>query len=107
MCKNLFFGRGMLKTGPRYSRVILTGIYRSSGMKSFRDDLIDRMKTRWGRFVLASLSGCEYLGASVDGEGPGPGHHHGAHPAPAQEEGRQPPAEDQDALRHPEGLPRC
>jgi hypothetical protein len=24
-------------------------------MKSFRDDLIDRMKTGWGRFVLASL----------------------------------------------------
>jgi hypothetical protein len=23
-------------------------------MKSFRDDLIDRMKTGWGRFVLAS-----------------------------------------------------
>jgi hypothetical protein len=25
-------------------------------MKSFRDDLIDRMKTGWGRFVLASWS---------------------------------------------------
>jgi hypothetical protein len=24
-------------------------------MKSFRDDLIDRMKTGWGRFVLASV----------------------------------------------------
>jgi hypothetical protein len=44
----------MLKTGPRYTRV-LTGIYRSSGMKSFRDVLIDRMKTGWGRFVLASI----------------------------------------------------
>jgi hypothetical protein len=29
-------------------------------MKSFRDDLIDRMKTGWGRFVLASyLAGRE------------------------------------------------
>jgi len=25
-------------------------------MKSFRDDLIDKMKTGWGRFVLASIS---------------------------------------------------
>jgi hypothetical protein len=32
----------------------LTEIYCLSGMKSFRDDLIDRMKTGWGRFVLAS-----------------------------------------------------
>jgi hypothetical protein len=32
----------------------LTEIYRLSGMKSFRDDLNDRMKTGWGRFVLAS-----------------------------------------------------
>jgi hypothetical protein len=33
----------------------LTKIYRLSGMKSFRDDLNDRMKTGWGRFVLASV----------------------------------------------------
>jgi hypothetical protein len=33
----------------------LTEIYRLSGMKSFRDDLNDRMKTGWGRFVLASF----------------------------------------------------
>jgi hypothetical protein len=32
----------------------LTEIYHLLGMKSFRDDLIDRMKTGWGRFVLAS-----------------------------------------------------
>ena len=36
--------------------VILTEIFHLSGMKSFRDDLIDRMKTGWGRFVLASIS---------------------------------------------------
>ncbi len=40
--------------GTIYTRVILTEIYHLSGMKSFRDDLIDRMKTGWGRFVLAS-----------------------------------------------------
>ncbi len=34
----------------------MTEIYRLSGMKSFRDDLIDRMKTGWGRFVLASYN---------------------------------------------------
>jgi hypothetical protein len=38
-----------------YTRVILTEIYHLSGMKSFRDDLIDRMKTGWGRVVLASI----------------------------------------------------
>ncbi len=32
----------------------MTEIFRLSGMKSFRDDLIARMKTGWGRFVLAS-----------------------------------------------------
>jgi hypothetical protein len=32
----------------------LTEIYHLLGMKSFRDDLIDRMKTGWGSFVLAS-----------------------------------------------------
>jgi hypothetical protein len=37
-----------------YTRVILPEIYHSSGMKSFRDELIDRMKMGWGRFVLAS-----------------------------------------------------
>jgi hypothetical protein len=42
-------------SGNIYTRVILTEIYHLSGMKSFRDDLIDRMKTGWGRFVLASL----------------------------------------------------
>jgi hypothetical protein len=31
-------------------------------MKSFRDDLIDRMKTGWGRFVLASKRiGIQYV----------------------------------------------
>ncbi len=34
----------------------MTVIFHLSGMKSFRDDLIDRMKTGWGRFVLASIS---------------------------------------------------
>jgi hypothetical protein len=33
----------------------LTELYHLLGMKSFRDDLIDRMKTGWGRFVLASF----------------------------------------------------
>jgi hypothetical protein len=32
----------------------LTEIYHLLGMKSSRDDLIDRMKTGWGCFVLAS-----------------------------------------------------
>jgi hypothetical protein len=32
----------------------LTEFYHLLGMKSFRDDLIDRTKTGWGRFVLAS-----------------------------------------------------
>jgi hypothetical protein len=40
-----------------YTRVVITEIYRLSGMKSFRDDLIDRVKTGWGRFVLASRVG--------------------------------------------------
>jgi hypothetical protein len=42
-------------SGKRHTRDILTEIYRLSGMKSFRDDLIDRMETGWGRFVLASV----------------------------------------------------
>ncbi len=46
---------GIKNSGKSYTRDILTEIYRLSGMKSFRDDLIDRMKTGWGRFVLASL----------------------------------------------------
>jgi hypothetical protein len=46
---------GNRNSGNIYTRVILTEIYHLSGMKSFRDDLIDRMKTGWGRFVLASL----------------------------------------------------
>ena len=33
----------------------MTEIYHLLGMKSSRDDLIDRMKTGWGCFVLASL----------------------------------------------------
>jgi hypothetical protein len=45
---------GNRNSGSIYTRVILTEIYHLSGMKSFRDDLIDRMKTGWGRFVLAS-----------------------------------------------------
>jgi hypothetical protein len=45
---------GNRNSGNIYTRVILTEIYHLSGMKSFRDDLIDRMKTGWGRFVLAS-----------------------------------------------------
>jgi hypothetical protein len=45
---------GNINSGNIYSRVILTEIYHLSGMKSFRDDLSDRMKTGWGRFVLAS-----------------------------------------------------
>ncbi len=45
---------GNRNSGNSYTRVILTEIYKLSGMKSFRDDLIDRMKTGWGRFVLAS-----------------------------------------------------
>jgi hypothetical protein len=47
---------GNRKSGKSYNtRDILTVIYRVSGMKSFRDDLIDRMKTGWGCFVLASF----------------------------------------------------
>jgi hypothetical protein len=42
-------------SGNIYTRVILTENYHLSGMKSSRDDLIDRMKTGWGRFVLASF----------------------------------------------------
>jgi hypothetical protein len=30
-------------------------------MKSFRDDLIDRMKTGWGRFVLASSTTLSFI----------------------------------------------
>jgi hypothetical protein len=45
---------GNRNSGNSYTRVILTEIYHLSGKKSFRDDLIDRMKTGWGRFVLAS-----------------------------------------------------
>ncbi len=45
---------GNRNSGNIYTRVILTEIYHVSGIKSFRDDLIDRMKTGWGRFVLAS-----------------------------------------------------
>jgi hypothetical protein len=47
---------GNRNLGISYTRVILTETYHLSGMKSFRDDLIDRMKTGWGRFVLASFS---------------------------------------------------
>ncbi len=45
---------GNRNSGNIYIRDILTEIYHLSGMKSFRDDLIDRMKTGWGRIVLAS-----------------------------------------------------
>ncbi len=50
----------------------MTEIYRLSGKKSFRDDSIDRMKTGWGRFVLAS--GCRrifdqnYLASYLSGQ---------------------------------------
>ncbi len=46
---------GNRNSGVSYTRVILTEIYHLSGMKSFRDDFIDRMKTGRGRFVLASM----------------------------------------------------
>jgi hypothetical protein len=46
--------KGKKNSGKSYTRVILTEIYHLLGMKSFRDDLIDRMKTGWGSFVLAS-----------------------------------------------------
>ncbi len=46
---------GNRNSGNIYTRVILTENYHLSGMKSFRDDLIDRMKTGWGHFVLASF----------------------------------------------------
>jgi hypothetical protein len=49
--------RGNRNSGKSYTRDILTEIYRliwDKIMKSFRDDLIDRMKTAWGGFVLAS-----------------------------------------------------
>jgi hypothetical protein len=36
---------GNRNSGKTYTRVILIEIYHYSGMKSFRDDLIDRMKT--------------------------------------------------------------
>jgi hypothetical protein len=38
-----------------YTRDILTEVYRLSRMNSFRDDLIDRMKRGWGRFVLHGI----------------------------------------------------
>jgi hypothetical protein len=46
---------GKRNLGESYTRVILTEIYYLSEMKSFRDDLIDRVKTGRGRFVLASI----------------------------------------------------
>ena len=46
--------KGKKNLGNSYTRVILTEIYHLLGMKSSRDDLIDRMKTGWGSFVLAS-----------------------------------------------------
>jgi hypothetical protein len=46
--------KGKKNSGKSYTRVILTEIFHLLGMKSFRDDLIDRMKTGWGCFVLAS-----------------------------------------------------
>jgi hypothetical protein len=46
--------KGKKNLGNSYTRVILTEIYHLLGMKSSRDDLIDRMKTGWGCFVLAS-----------------------------------------------------
>ncbi len=45
---------GNRNSGNIYTRVILNEISHLSGMKSFRDDLSDRMKTGWGGFVLAS-----------------------------------------------------
>jgi hypothetical protein len=45
---------GNRNSGKSYTRDILTEIYRLSGMKSFRGDLIDRMKTGWGRVLLAT-----------------------------------------------------
>ncbi len=53
---------GNRNSGNIYTRIILTEIYHLSGMKSFRDELIDRMKTGWGRFVLASffIQRCPY-----------------------------------------------
>ena len=47
--------KGKKNLGNSYTRVILTEIYHLLGMKSSRDDLIDRMKTGWGCFVLASV----------------------------------------------------
>ncbi len=46
--------KGKKYSGKSYTRVILTEIYHLLGMKSFRDDVIGRMKTGWGRLVLAS-----------------------------------------------------
>jgi hypothetical protein len=60
---------GNRNSGNIYTRVILTENYHISGMKSFRDDLIDRMKTGWGRFVLASNkygSGLMYITRITD-----------------------------------------
>jgi hypothetical protein len=57
---------GNRNSGNIYTRVILTEIYHLSGMKSFRDELIDRMKTGWGPFVLASLEGYRHQPASAD-----------------------------------------
>jgi hypothetical protein len=43
----------------------LTEIYHLLGMKSSRDDLIDRMKTGWGCFVLASKLVARLAGMAV------------------------------------------
>jgi hypothetical protein len=47
--------KGKKNLGNSYTRVILTEIHHLLGMKSVRDDLIDRMKMGWGRFLLASF----------------------------------------------------
>jgi hypothetical protein len=52
--------KGKKSSGKSYTRVIWTEIYHLLGMKSFRDDLIDRMKTGCGRLVLASKGGRRY-----------------------------------------------
>ncbi len=43
-----------MRTFTCRSTFLYAEIYHLLGMKSFRDDLIDRMKTGWGRVVLAS-----------------------------------------------------
>ncbi len=65
----------------------MTEIFCLSGMKSFRDDLINRMKTGWERFVLASFFMCVICSLHVWSESSS-----SAHGISGQNMGHLPPA---------------